>query len=410
MTRILVAQGPSQLISALAVWHYLAAEPQVPCDDILVLGNFCVPDKIARELERCCREVARSWPFRKIIPTRLWDAALDSGKINFDTYTRRLVAEAGSADVVFVCRNMQALNEAALYAWPDAKKVCYGDWGMIDLNGAPWSKPMKSSGYPQVDCIMTHAPVERNPGLFDHIPLTLVPLEFFLKAWNNASAAVWGIDALSRELSKNCGEKKILVCPTNFTESGNVCSVEEELQFHEACLAPYRQTSCTVFIKGHPRETMNQSARLTARLQSKGHDARCFPAYNTMPVDLFARCLKVDLMLSLFSYSGVVWRLVQPETDILFGVSQELVQKFVRPEATAMFHYDDVMGLYFLLAIMATRREYRPLRMQTLRPILREAPRAPIFLSGHRAGAAMDPAAMAFYELAMKTVGPTKSK
>jgi hypothetical protein len=226
-----------------------------------------------------------------------------------------------------------------------------------------------------------------------------------MKAWNKASTAVWGIDALSRELSKDCGRKKILICPTNFTEGGNVHSVEEELQFHEACLAPHLDKSCTIFIKGHPRETMSQAARLTARLSSKGHDARCFPAFNTLPVDLFARCLRIDLLMSLYSHSGVVWPLLQPETDVLYGVSPDLVRKFIRPEAVQMFRYEEITALYYLLGIMASRREYTPVRMQSVRKSLGLVPKAPILLPGRpseaQASPRLDPAAEKFYKMAL---------
>jgi hypothetical protein len=70
----------------------------------------------------------------------------------------------------------------------------------------------------------------------------------------------------------------------------------------------------------------------------------------------------------------------------MMGVAPEVIRKFVRPEALAQFHLDESVALTYLLTLMATRREFKPLRMRTLRRHLKLAPAPPIFLKG-QAGA-----------------------
>src|ERR1035441_2157816 len=87
--RVLVAQGPSQLISALAVWEYLAAQPRAGTeawDDVLVLGGFCAPGKAGQELDAVCRQVAKSWGFRRIVSTTSQDSAFENGQLGFEAY------------------------------------------------------------------------------------------------------------------------------------------------------------------------------------------------------------------------------------------------------------------------------------------------------------------------------------
>ena len=409
-TRVLVAQGPSQLIAALAAWEYLAARPgagKEAWDDVLVLGGFCASGQAGQELDAVCRQVAKSWGFRRIVSTASQDSAFENGQLGFEAYIDSVVRQIGVTTVeqVYVCRNMQQLNEAVLFAWPRARKICYGDLGMIDLNGTSWCKPTRTSGYPQVDEVITHAPVEVTSGAFATFPLTCIPTACFLSALTKASAAIKGLDAFCRQLMPPAARKTVLVCLSNLTEGGSVNSLEQELLLYERCLEPYLEKGTFILLKGHPRETRNQSGLLAERLRSRNYDARSLAGMSAVPIDLFANTLHVDLLLTLLSHSGVLWRLRQPKTDIMMGVAPEVIKEFVRPEALAQFHLDESAALTYLLTLMATRWEFLPIRMETLRRALKVAPAMPVLLKGRAAMdgdcLADDPAADRFWHAAL---------
>ena len=203
------------------------------------------------------------------------DDAFDNGQLSFDAYKEAITRDIGlsQARETYVCRNMQSLNEAVLFAWPAARKVCYGDLGMIDLNGTLWSRPLTPRGYPQVDEIMTHAPVEVTPGVFDDFPVTRIPTRHLCHALSRASDALVGLEASCRQLVKDARARRVVACLSNLTESRTVDSLEKELLLYESCLESYATKDTTLLIKGHPRETQSQSKLLAGRLRSRGCDA-----------------------------------------------------------------------------------------------------------------------------------------
>jgi hypothetical protein len=385
--RLLVAQGPSQLISALAVWEFVASQPGAEAkhwEDVLVLGCFCAQGKTAQELDTVCRQIAQSWDFQRIVSTMEHDAALENGQLSFEAYQEAITREIGAAGVgeLYVCRNMQFLNEAALFAWPTARKVCYGDLGMIDLNSTLWCKPTTRRGYPQVDEIMTHAAVEVTPGAFEDFPLTRIPTRHLCNALGRASTAIVGLEASCHELLKDARARTVVACLSNLTESRTVDSLEKELLLYESCLETYVAKDTTILIKGHPRATQSQSKLLTDRLRSRGCDARSFTGLNAVPLDLFAGALKVDLVVPLFSHSGVLWRLQQPDTDILMGVPRSLMDRFFAEKIRASSRWDHSTAINYLLTLMATQQDFKPVRMSTVRRHSSLVPPPPILLPG----------------------------
>jgi hypothetical protein len=391
--RLLVAQGPCQLISALAVWEFLASQPGAEgkrWEDVLVLGGFCAQGTTAQDLDAVCRQVAQSWGFQRIVSTMEHDAAFENGQLSFDAYREAITRDIGISQVaaLYVCRNMQFLNEAVLFAWPGARKVCYGDLGMIDLNSTQWCKPTTRRGYPPVDEIITHAPVEVTPGIFDDYPLTRIPARYLCNALSRASSAIAGLEASCHQLLKDARARTVVACLSNLTESRTVDSLEKELLLYESCLESYATKDTTLLIKGHPRETQSQSRLL-------------FTGLSAVPLDLFASALKVDLVVPLFSHSGVLWRLQQPDTDILMGVPRPLMDRFFAEKVRASSRWDHATAITYLLTLMATQQDFKPVRMKTVGRHSNLVPAPPILLPGRAKQKAgwleADPVAARFY-------------
>jgi hypothetical protein len=219
---------------------------------------------------------------------------------------------------------------------------------MIDLNSTQWCKPTTRRGYPPVDEIITHAPVEVTPGIFDDYPLTRIPARYLCNALSRASSAIAGLEASCHQLLKDARARTVVACLSNLTESRTVDSLEKELLLYESCLESYATKDTTLLIKGHPRETQSQSRLLTERLRSRGCDARSFTGLSAVPLDLFASALKVDLVVPLFSHSGVLWRLQQPDTDILMGVPRPLMDRFFAEKVRASSRWDHATAITYL--------------------------------------------------------------
>jgi hypothetical protein len=139
-TRFLVAKGPTQLLAGLTVWAWeeaitLRAEGEV--ESIILLGDFFAGPTTTR-LDSVCRHMAPPNQGWQVISTHEMDARFYEGAISFERYLDQLreAVRRPWVDEALVCRNMQLLNEAVLYAFPGARKVWYGDGlGVIDLNG-----------------------------------------------------------------------------------------------------------------------------------------------------------------------------------------------------------------------------------------------------------------------------------
>lgn len=386
--RVLVAQGPAQLTFCLATWDYLAGQPGPggagSTVDILVLGGFGAGQEVAAGMDQTCRQIASIWTFDRIVSTTELDSRLGTGLLSFQDYLNGVVNLIGPDPVaeVYVCRNMQPLNEAVLWAFPQARKVCYGDLGYIDLDGASWCQPLLPEGYPAVDEIQCVGPQEMTPGLFDRLPVTNIPSIHLTKILRRASTATPQLTALCQELGAVDASHRILVCLSNLIESGTVNSVEDEIEFYCDCLRPHLTPGAMVIIKGHPRETFRQSHRLVERLHEQGVKVCSLSTLSVVPVDFMACHLRIDLFISLVSCSAVWWRLLQPESSLLIGVPLPLLRRYFSPAALENLSWELVAPHICLQAWMATQGNFQPLRFSAIEMCRELAPASPVFLPG----------------------------
>jgi hypothetical protein len=416
--RVLVAQGPAQLTFCLATWEYLAGR-RGPKDsasmvDILVLGDFCAGHEVGSEMDQTCRQIASIWKFTKIVSSTDLDFQLQAGQVSFQEYldeVRRLIGPEPVAEV-YVCRNMQPLNEAVLWSCPKARKVCYGDLSCIDLDDTSWCQPLRPEGYVSVDEIQCVGPQEITPGLFDRLPLTNVPAIHLARILRRASSTCPQLTEFCQQLDADQKAPRILVCLSNLTESGTVNSVEDEIEFYCDCLKPHLVPEALVIIKGHPRETLQQSRRLVERLSEQGVEARSLSAFSVVPVDFIACQLRIDLFISLISCSAIWWRLLQPESTLIIGVPLPLLNRYFTPASLNHFTWKLAAPQVFLQTWMATKGSFQPFRLSAVQRCLDMAPESPIFLPGVNAAEAsslaipVDPGLQAFYEAVLAQSPP----
>jgi hypothetical protein len=141
----------------------------------------------------------------------------------------------------------------------------------------------------------------------------------------------------------------VFVCLANLTEARLVTSIDEEVEFYVSCVRPLVDQERTIIIKGHPRQQLQQAERLASRLQSIGYQAHCALNGHLAPVEFLAPILPVSLVISLLSNSGLTWRLLRPETSILWGVQPELIDRYFARDAWDNDLSSIYMGFYAVL-------------------------------------------------------------
>jgi hypothetical protein len=416
--RVLVAQGPAQLTFCLATWEYLAGRHD-PADsasmvDILVLGGFCAGQEVGSEMDQMCRQIASIWKFAKIVSTTDLDYQFQAGQLSFQGYLdeiRRLIGHERVAEV-YVCRNMQPLNEAVLWSYRKARKVCYGDLSYIDLDDTSWCQPLRPEGYVPLDEIQCVGPQEITPGLFDRLPLTNVPAIHLTRILRSASSACPQLSAFCKQLDSDGKSPRILVCLSNLTESVTVKCVEDEIDFYYDCLKPHLAPGALVIIKGHPRETLQQSRRLADRLSEQGVEVRSLSAFSVVPVDFIACQLRIDLFISLVSCSAIWWRLLQPESTLMIGVPRPLLDRYFTPASMSHLTWKLAAPQVFLQTWMATQGSFQPFRLSAVQRCLDMAPESPILLPGKSDATTsspappLDPGLQSFFEAVLAQSPP----
>ena len=386
-TRLLVAQGPTQLLAGLTVWAWedaITPRAEGEMESIILLGDF-----FAGRPPHAWTRFAGTWLRRtkagKSSRHTRWMRGFMSGAISFEQYLDQLreAVRRPWVDEVFVCRNMQLLNEAVLYAFPGARKVCYGDGlGVIDLNGTSFCQPLRQGGYVPVDEIACVMPVEATPGIFSRVPVKTVPLEYFRQTVLAASQRIGAMNGLGLSGGHGRVEDCLLVCLSNLTESGLTERRERELEFYLECLKPFLQREQTVLVKGHPRETLGQSDEVASMIRELGFDSRSLGTANVVPTECLAATLPVSCLVSLISNVPTTWRLLNPRTTLIVGVEPELVGRYLSAAGRKMFSLDLNDSMIFLLTSQATRGAFTPVCLSAIEEHSALAPRAPIRMDG----------------------------
>lgn len=340
--RLLAVQGPTQLVTGLcALRHETAALGFSPekFRDTLVIGGLYADPEPSRGMERICRQIADIWPFHKIVCVQDIEHRHHRGEASFADYAAGVARTVGEGpfESVWVCRNMQPFNEAVLRAAPEARKVCYGDgYGMIDLDGREWMRPVSPEGYIPADEILTVIPVAHRPGIFERLPLRTVPLEELEAILRQAARAVAKLQDVAQALAPLATEPFTLACLSNLTESRDVPGPEAETAFYMEALGPHLRIGETIVLKSHPRECCGQTAMLADALRREGHVVHVPQGLAFVPVELLFPLLRVGRMISLMSSAVVGCSLLSPATEVVIGVAPDVLGRHIAAFASGI--------------------------------------------------------------------------
>ena len=416
VVRLICAQGPAQLLNALAVLRYTRDTfTSRNYEDHLVLGGFCLPAGISSDmLLKTCKTLAQSWPFRSVsyVP-------LDSEMVSDFFLSARIVRAkipVSNVEQLYLCRNWQPLNEYLIEAYGDAERICYGDsFGLLDLNDTSIKKrPLSPKGYARISKAYLFTPAEADEaGISFSLVDDLIqpPLQPLLNMIRQQAAAFAGLQDYCRLLEQNGPKGLTLIIGSNMAEAG-VMSAETTrapnalrwLLCHATkttCAATARASSLlrlknplpqmlrtyhlrgsasaqvsmyvseinslcnkseVLLIKPHPRECLRQSERLRYILSKSGYTAILVrDTFRHVPLECLLCHLPITKALCMYSSTSIT-------LPLLTSISPTNLHPFVRPDIASHFltgrflPSSNMQRLYQFLITQAFRGSFTPVR------------------------------------------------
>jgi len=331
--RLLIAQGPQQLLVGLACLRQRAGEvgDGVVFEDVLVLGDFMAPE-VAEEVDVTCRVLAKQHDFVKVCSTHDLDARLYRRELSLPGYFAGVLRRIGcrSFDELICARNTQTLNEVVMHAFGLARRITVGDGlGVIDNSSVRFAEPILPTGYLAVDELQSILPIESEPGLFGGLAVGRIEAGKYVDVVRRGAEAL-EVEAMMRRYDPEVFEKpSVVVLLTNLTEAGYAAKAEDEVNYFLAAVLPYLTAETRLWIKGHPRHCFGQPGMLVERLGELGYRAFHSVEIDRVPVECLAVSLVKSRLLALHSSSCTTWRLLNPETSIVLGVPEALGAKWL---------------------------------------------------------------------------------
>jgi hypothetical protein len=329
MKTLAVVQGPTQALAAIAVIrdsletirqakHKSDKGPEVH----FAVGDLCAGNSTARLLHTT-KQLINANDYYFIHDLTSLDAKFYAGCLTFDTFCAELRKAFGSLpyDTVYVCRRMALLNEAVLSLYPNARKICYGDgFGALDNGRQTWCNPRSPIGFQMIDACAGVAPYEENcRGALGKSVTVTGPASLKRVIAKSINTVLPELDGVRREISAY--ESIAIITTSNLVESGSAKCIRDEIDFYVdniSGLLGTKKTMCYI-VKGHPRETKNQSESLTKEIQSAGINCLSLRNQTSIPTELILGSLTPSLVVPLLSSSGFVTRLLNKHINIHYS-------------------------------------------------------------------------------------------
>jgi len=329
MRTLAVVQGPTQALAAIAVIrnsletirqakHKSDKGPEVH----FAVGDLCAGNSTARLLHTT-KQLINANDYYFIHDLTSLDAKFYAGCLTFDTFCAELGKAFGSTpyDTVYVCRRMALLNEAVLSLYPNARKICYGDgFGALDNGRQTWCKPRSPNGFQMIDACAGVAPYEENWRGALGKPVTVTGPSSLKRAIAKSITTVRPeLDAIRREVGAY--ESIAIITTSNLVESGSAKRISDEIEFYIdniSSLVGKAKNICYI-VKGHPRETKNQSEVLTKEIQAAGINCVSLGNRTSIPTELILGSITPSLVVPLLSSSGFVTRLLNKNIAIYYS-------------------------------------------------------------------------------------------
>ncbi len=357
--RLIIVQGPLQLLNVLSVLRSQEVDGEYKnCDDFLVMGGYS-----DQKLSTVCLQISQTWNFKERIPLYEFELLCQKNSCDFLTATDLLKKHINipSADVVYTCRNWQFVNEVFLAAYPNARKICYGDGlGWLDLNStALISKPLNASGFIPIDDSYLITPVDYEKS-FELCKVRQIKPEFFEATVADSAKQIDGLRDYCNSIIKQFGNSITIALTSYQTEAGLVKSYQDEINCYLSCILPYTQAGETILVKGHPRQQLKQMQILVQELRKHKRNALAVSElFTRVPIELFCNFLPIHKTFT-FSSSACISLAYLCNTEVVIGYGEKIVQEFYEENKKEEILTDE--HVFSLLVKQAYAKKNEPVR------------------------------------------------
>jgi predicted O-linked N-acetylglucosamine transferase (SPINDLY family) len=334
--RLIIAQGTNQLLSVLSVLRYQEASGEyTDCEDILILGGYRADPKMTE----VCLQISQIWNFKARIILHGFQYFCLDNSLDFVSSAEllRRVLNLQSVDVIYTLRNWQFINEIFLYAYPNARKICFGEVGWLEVSSRLLSTiynspPLNPSGdfIPMDDAYLPFVPVD-GENSWEQCPVRLIEADFFKSVVYDSAKCIPGLNDYCGMIAEQLGSSITVVLTSYDTDAGYTKNYQDELECYLSCILPYTQQGESILVKGHPRQSFNQSHLLGEKLSEYSRHVLVVSDFTQVPIELFVPFLSIVKVIAPMS-SACITLAELGEPELVIGFGEELIRKYIYPE------------------------------------------------------------------------------
>lgn len=320
--RLIVVPGISHLLEVVALLKQESLEG-VTFEDHLVLAQFCTynnPSKLSI-FEKTCIEIANIIHYWHSI-TQLNDEE-NFAHLPIKQATNYILSKIKLKKIhkIYLVRNFQKTNELLLKVYPNADVHIYGDLGVFDsiLNEENSHKYQ----------ISLSIPIEL-ASLPSNISFNLIDKKEIINNYVRIENYVEKKLKKYFEIKKKYNGNHILILTSNHTESGLISSCELEIDYYLDAVSKHISSDTIVWIKPHPRQTLNQSYLLSEKLKELGFRSIVFDeSIAVIPSELIIKIFDFNNVIALISGTYLYIKYLYNIT-IKQGIDEYIIRKYFR--------------------------------------------------------------------------------
>ncbi|MEH2199679.1 CmcI family methyltransferase [Nostoc sp.] len=374
--RLIIVQGPLQLLNVISVLRSQEADGEYRnCDDFLIMGGYS-----DQELNKVCLQISQIWNFKEKLLLYEFEVFCSSNSFDFLTVTELLKQHINLplADVVYTCRNWQFVNEVFLAAYPNARKICYGDGlGWLDINSSAFiSKLLNPSGFVPIDDSYLITPIEYEKS-FEFCKIRQIKPEFFKSTVTDSARQIDGLSDYCKSLNK-LGNSITIALTSYDTETGVVKSYQDEINCYLSSILPYTQPGETVLVKGHPRQQFNQAQVLVEELRKHRRNSFVVPElFTRVPIELFCEFLHIKKAFT-YSSSACISIAYLCKSEVVIGYGEKRVRQFYSEK-----NQEEILISEHILSLsvkQAYAKKFAPIKYMTIKKEVTQFHQEPIWI------------------------------
>ncbi|NEQ40210.1 MAG: tetratricopeptide repeat protein [Okeania sp. SIO3I5] len=274
-------------------------------------------------------------------------------------------------DVVYVHTNYQSIFKESLEAFPNARKIVYGDsLGQLCLEGST-----------QIDDAYLITPYERTREAFQKCQVKCVEPSYFKSVIYDAANRVTGLWEYCQEIKKVLGNSITLVITKYYAATKQFLGdVQAEIEMYMSHVLANTSPGESVLVKGHPGSlSQNRATTIAERLRSAKRNAiEIREEFEIVSIDLFLPFLNISKAIT-FTSSSCVSLAYLNQSDIVLGFGEEMIQKYISPGAR-----DYIRGgerVYYSQIQQAYRQKFQPIsRFVEMKKPAKNFPQFPVLM------------------------------